>query len=54
MVDEIVALPGSIAFYDSSVSKDAVYMGDYADISSNDIVIVSSRLGTQQDVIVIK
>lgn len=53
-IDELISLPSNIAFYDSSEPRDSLHMGDYSGISSNDIVIVSTRKGTQQDVIVIK
>ena len=53
-VDELVTLPGRVVYYSSSESKDSVYMSDPIGIMENDIVIVSSRKGVQQDVIVIK
>lgn len=53
-IDELISLPSNIAFYDSSEPRNSVHMGDYTGISANDIVIVSSRKGVQQDVIVIK
>ncbi|MCR4692336.1 MAG: hypothetical protein K5664_00460, partial [Firmicutes bacterium] len=54
MVDELVTLPGRVVYYSSSDSKESVYMSDPIGIMENDIVIVSSRKGVQQDVIVIK
>ena len=53
-IDELISLPSNIAFYDSSDARNSIYVGDYLGISANDIVIVSSRQGVQQDVIVIK
>lgn len=54
MVDELVTLPGRVVYCSSSDSKDSVYMSDPLGIMEDDIVIVSSRKGVQQDVIVIK
>ncbi len=53
-IDELIELPSNIAFFDSSKPTKSIHMGDSSGISANDIVIVSSRQGVQQDVIVIK
>lgn len=54
LTDELVELPDKLVFYDESKSKNALYMSDSSSIAENNIVIVSSRKGILQDVIVIK
>lgn len=53
-MDEIVPLPNNIVFNYSSEPRNSVHIGDSSGIREDDIVIVSSRQGTQLDIIVIK